>query len=116
MKKPPAINREDFISRLMDDGLTFTQATRAYNSFMRTLDDAVVMGARINFWRIGSLKPELQEPRTVHMGFQRKRKGKDISQGTHTVKSKRVYELGRRLRYKFVLHKTFLNKRQLNWF
>ncbi len=113
MSKTSAINRADFIRRLVDEGFTVSEATKAYNCMIRTFDDAIVAGARINLGRIGALKPQMQEPRTVHMGFVRK---KDEKNSVEVRKSKRVYELGRRLRYKFILFPEFLNKRQLNWF
>src|SRR5690606_25165717 len=100
--------RAVFIRNLVrTSGLTYVQATQAYESFIKTIDDGICSGSRIQLGKVGSITPVTLAPRPVEMGFRRK-KGE-------VVKQSRTYWLGTRIKFKFVVFKSFMNSRTLNW-
>lgn len=102
-----AVTRFEFIRRLMAAGMTYTTASTAYDTFIRTLEDAVVNGTRVNFGKLGALKPVHQKSRSVHMGFKRV--------GNSVEKVSRTFFLGRRIKYRFQVYDKFARTHELFW-
>lgn len=109
MKRVEPVSRVDFVKKIMHTGLTYVQASRAYDAFITTVEDAVVSGGRVNFGRLGALKPVPVKSRAVHMGFSRGKKGV-------VTKSSRTFFIGRRIKYKFELYKAFARSHDMKWF
>lgn len=72
-------------------------------------EDAIIQGRKINIGKVGALLPVKLEPKVVHMGFK-------CETGGRVKKVRREYVLGRRVKFKFNLHRAFMNHHQLNWF
>lgn len=102
------VTRAEFVRRLMSNaGLTYVAACSAYDVLITTLEDAVVNGQRVNFGRLGALKPVVFKSRSVHMGFRRSKDKVD--------KVSRTYFLGRRIRYRFQIYDKFARTHELRW-
>lgn len=101
------VKRSDFVKKLMQAGMSYEDSKKAYRSFVAVLEDAVVSGSRVNFGRLGALKPIARKSRSVHMGFERK--------GNTMRKTSKTYFLGRRITYKFQIYARFANSHELNW-
>ena len=108
MTSSKSITRVEFVRRFMQAGFSYVQAGKAYDTMCEIFEDSIVSGDRINVGRVCSLSPTWLEPREVSMGFQRTSEG--------VVNKKRVYCLGRRIRYRVNLYKEFMKKHTLNWF
>lgn len=107
MKSTP-ITRIDFIRGLMDAGLTYDHASRAYSSVMSTIANGIVNGQKVGLGSIGCLYPTVSPPRQVRMGF-------DRTGGKVSLKT-REFSLDSRLRFKFKLFKKFSETHELKWF
>lgn len=105
---PPSITRVQFIERFVSSGLSYSQSGDAYDAMISMFEDAILQGRRINIGKIGALVPVRMEPKVVHMGFK--------NEGGKVKKVKREYVLGRRIKFKFNLHRAFVKQRQLSWF
>jgi hypothetical protein len=92
----------------MSRGLGYTQACNAYDAMTSVFEDAIVQGQKICVGRVGAVVPIKLEPKVVNMGFS--------NSGGRVRKMKRQYILGRRLKFKFSLHKAFMHKHDLDWF
>ena len=102
------VSRENFIQDLVRNcSFTYVQATAAYESFIKTLENGICSGTKVNFSRIGNLVPVKYPPREVSMGFTRR--------GSSISKSNKTYYLGSRIKFKFNLYKKFQNSKKLDW-
>jgi len=106
MGKRNVVTRRDFIRKFMDCGLTFDQACRCYTGMVSVFEDAVVRAEKIGIGRVGCLTPTICPPRDVVMGFQRGKGGK-------VVRTKRLYHLDERVKYRFTLYREFKTKHGL---
>lgn len=107
---PQSLTRARFITRFMRDlDIDYLSAVKTYECMVSQIEDAIVAGEKVHFAKVGAIVPVWQEPKVIHMGFQRK--GKVISKDV-----KREYVLGRRIKYKFSLFKEFMSRHRLNWF
>jgi nucleoid DNA-binding protein len=109
MQKKPLVGRREFVRKLMMDvGLTFDQACRAYTCFISVIEDGVTSGEKIGFGRVGSLTPVKKPARDVVMGFERLPGGK-------VARTKRIFHVDERIAFKFNLYEEFVRKHQLKW-
>lgn len=99
-----SINRIDFIRRMVDAGLTFEQSHAAFDAVTQTLEEGIVNRKKINFGRILTVYPVELPPRKVSTNFKQ-------ANG-----NRKVYYLGRRVRYRVRLFRQFLSSRSLQWF
>lgn len=107
MSQKPVVTRRDFVRRFMlEAGLTYDQACRAYASMVGLVEDGLVNGHKIGFGKVGCLFPVRKPPRDVTMGFTRTANG-------HIVKTKRVFHLDERTAYKFNFFREFARRHQL---
>jgi nucleoid DNA-binding protein len=105
-RKKPSVGRKEFIRRFMlDVGLTYEQACRAYTCAMSIIEDGVVAGEKIGLGRIGCLNPIRKPPRDIVMGFMRV--------GGRMVRTKRVFHVDERVEFKFRLYEEFVRKHHL---
>ncbi|MGV0949211.1 MAG: hypothetical protein ACOYB3_00970 [Azonexus sp.] len=102
------ITRLNFVQNMVESGLTYDQANRAYNSVMSTFADGFVNGRRVYLGQIGVLNPSIMPPRQVKMGFA-------VKKGREVVKQQRVYFLDSRVKYSFRLFKKFARTHELKW-
>ncbi len=110
MKSSPVVTRRVFVTRFMSDcGMSYGQASQAYDSMCRTVEEGIVLGSKIGIGRVGAITPVWQPPRTFHMHFEVK-PGKKIATGIH-----RTYGMDGRFTYKFKLYRQFTRTRQLKW-
>ena len=93
---------------MVSRGLTYAQATKAYEAFSDAIADGVTNGDKIGIGNVGALTPAIQKPKTIKMCFER------TADGVESVQ--REYHIGTRLKYKFNIYKTFISTHQLNWF
>ena len=107
-EKQPSVSRVQFIERFVSRGFNYTQACDAYEAMVSLFEDAIVQGRRVNIGKVGALMPVRMEPKVVHMGFK--------TDGGKLRKVRREYVLGRRVKFKFNLHKAFIRQHQLGWF
>jgi len=108
MKEAP-VTRADFIDRFTrDGGLTYVQAATIYDCMLHVFEDGISSGSKITVGEIFSLVPVWREPRTVHMGFSKEKDGS-------IKRSKKVYCIGRRLRYKMNLFNSFMQNKDIKW-
>jgi hypothetical protein len=101
------ITRAGFIKNMMDDGIPYQMAVKAYNSMMTTIEDGICSGHRVTFGKVGALNPVKLDSRTVTMGFDRT--------GGEMKKVQRVFVVGSRIKYKFTLFRKFADTRSLRW-
>jgi len=103
------VTRADFIRNLANtQGFTYIQATAAYDSFIKTIEDGICAGSKVQLSRVGSITPVKYGPRIQQMGFKR-------SVGNTVEKTSRTYYLGSRIKYKFILFKSFMATKSLAW-
>jgi hypothetical protein len=102
------VTRQTFIQSIMQSGLTYDQAVRAYNSVMSTIADGVVNGQKVYLGQVGVLNPSVLPPRQIKMGVARKPGGK-------YVKQTREFFLDARLKYFFRLFRKFSETHELKW-
>jgi nucleoid DNA-binding protein len=103
------VTRADFLRNLVKtQGLTYVQAAAAYDSFIKTIEDGICAGSKIQLSRVGSITPVKYGPRVQQMGFRR------IS-GNEVEKTPRTFYLGSRIKYKFILFKSFMANKTLAW-
>lgn len=106
----PTITRRDFVTRLMrDTGMTFVEASRAYECMCRIIADGVVSGARISVGSVGAITPVWRKPREITKHF-------DRTKGNRIVPSRRTYVLDGRYVYKFRIFGRFMETHSLNWY
>jgi nucleoid DNA-binding protein len=102
------IKRADFIRDLVNSkGFTYAQASSAFDSMMKTLEDGICAGSKIQLAKIGAISPVKLDPRAVTMHFSKV--------GGEVKKQERTYHLGTRIKYRFKLFKGFVDRRTLNW-
>jgi len=102
------ITRLVFIQNMVETGLSYDQATRAYNSLMSTIADGVVNGRRVYLGQVGVMNPTVQPPRQIKMGFA-------IKPGREIVKQQREFYLDSRVKYSFRMFKKFARTHELKW-
>lgn len=108
MSVQAVVKRADFIRNIVNNqGLTYAQASSAFDAVMKTLEDGICAGAKIQLGKIGAIVPVKLEPRPVQMHFKREK-------GT-VVPQERTYFLGSRIKFKFRLFKAFLQSKTLTW-
>jgi len=105
-KKPVA--RIDFVRGFMRGGLNYKQATIAYESLCKIMEDAVVNGERIKIGKVCSLSPRWRAPKEVTMSFEKTPGG--------IKKTRKTYFLGHRIRYAVNIYDEFLKNHEINWF
>lgn len=97
------VKRADFIRNIVNtQDLTYAQASAAFDAVMKTLEDGICDGSKIQLGKIGAIVPVKLDPRPVQMNFKREH-------------GQRTYFLGSRIKFKFRLFKAFLQSRTLNW-
>ncbi len=102
------VSRLNFIQNMVEAGLTYDQATRAYNSVMSTFADGVVTGRKIYLGQVGVLNPSVLPPRQVKMGFA-------VKKGREVIRQQREYFLDSRIKYSFRMFKKFARTHELKW-
>lgn len=102
------ITRLTFIQGMVDAGLTYENAIRAYNSVMSTFADGIVNGRKIYLGQVGVLNPTVMQPRQVKMGFA-------VKKGREIVHQRREFYLDTRVKYSFKLFKKFATTHELKW-
>ena len=102
------ITRLVFIQNMVDTGMSYGQATSAYNSVMSTIADGVVTGRRIYLGQVGVMNPTVLPPRQVKMGFA-------CLPGRKIVRQQREFFLDSRIKYSFRMFKKFARTHELNW-
>jgi nucleoid DNA-binding protein len=103
------VTRADFVRNLAQtEGFSYVQASAAYDSFIRTIEDGICAGSKIQLSKVGSISPTKLDSRAVQMGFKK-------SAGNVVEKVQRTYFLGSRIKYKFILFKSFMASKTLNW-
>ena len=102
------ITRLGFVRNMVESGLTYDQATRAYNSIMSTIADGVVNGRRIYLGQVGVMNPTVLPPRQVKMGFA-------MTSGREIVRQQREFFLDSRVKYSFRMFKKFARTHELKW-
>jgi nucleoid DNA-binding protein len=103
------ITRREFVTRLMrDTGMTFVEATKAYECMCRVIADGVVSGAKISIGSVGAIVPVWHQPREVTKHFER-------AKDNRIVPSRRTYVLDGRFVYKFRVYNRFMETHILNW-
>lgn len=104
-----AVTRADFIKNLAKvPGMSYVQAGTAYDSFIKTIEDGICSGDKIQLSRVGAIVPVKLDPRPVSMGFRR-------GEGNTIEHVSRTYFLGTRIKYKFKLFKRFVESHTLDW-
>jgi nucleoid DNA-binding protein len=117
-----AVRRADFIRDIVNSqGLTYAQAGAAFDSFVKTLEDGICAGAKIQLGKVGAIVPVRLDARPVQMHFRRERASatganvlRSDEHGT-VIRQERTYYIGRRIKFKFRLFKGFINRKTLNW-
>lgn len=94
-----SVCRNTFLAAFTEAGLQFDQAVAAYNAMNEVIADAVVLGRKVNFGKVGAIKPKKRPARTVKMPFVR---DKD---GVH--KKQREFVIGQRMVFTFDLFPKF---------
>jgi hypothetical protein len=108
--KSNTVTRRAFVMRFMSDcGISFSQASKVYNSMCRTFEEGVMAGSKIGIGRVGAITPVWQSPRTCHMHFEVK-PGQKVNRGIH-----RTYNMDGRYTFRFNLYRHFSQTRQLKW-
>ena len=107
--KKKSVRQNDVLESLVTHGLTWSQARVAYRAFSEIIGDAVVNAQKVTVGEVLTLKPVWKQPRAVAMNC-KVGKGHKLEKG-----SKHIY-LGVRLKYVVNVHKSFMDKRQLNWY
>lgn len=103
-----SVTKKDFINACLQRGMGYAAANSAYDAMLATFEHAITHGLKIRLGGVGTISPKMSGEKMVKMGFKRV-KGK-------VVKCKREFMLGRRLFYKLNLHKSFMQRRQFDWF
>lgn len=106
--KTESISRRDFVEKFMQRGIPYAQACAVYEAFCEVFEDAIVNGNKINIGNVCSIAPKRLPPREVHMGCK-------VTKGGNVVKSKHIYLLDSRIRYKVNLFKKFKDTHELRW-
>lgn len=108
MKPQPPVTRLQFVQNMVENGLSYDQAIRAYNSVMSTIADGVVNSRRIYLGSVGVMKPTVIPPRSVKMGF------KKVS-GGRVLLQQREFFLDSRIKYSFRMFKKFAQTHELKF-
>lgn len=104
------ITRAEFISQLKEScGLRYVDAAKMYDAMVRIVENGVLRGERINFGKVGALVPHWTAPRTVAKGF-------DKLPGGRIRRTKKLFHLDGRVRYRFRMYRAFLRSHELQWF
>lgn len=93
------LKRVDFIQRLVNTGLTCTQAQIAYKALVSFFEDGVAARDHICIGHVGVLRPMRRKPRMITMGFKRDASG--------VQRIKRNFLLGTRVAYTFKVYRAF---------
>ena len=93
------LKRVDFIRKLVNNGLSYSQAQVAYRSLVEFFEDGVAGRDQVCIGHVGVLKPIKRKPRTVTMGFKRDASG--------VQRIKRNFVLGTRVSYVFKIFRAF---------
>lgn len=108
MSQQAVVKRADFIRNLVSSqGFTYAQASVAFDSFIKTIEDGICTGSKIQLAKIGAIVPTKLDPRPVRMHFKR--------EGDKVLKQDRTYFLGTRIKFKFKIFKAFLKSKTLDW-
>lgn len=99
--KRKAVTRSDFIERFHGHGLTYRKATEIYEEVVDLIGCAVLSRQHVEFGKVGKIVPTVASAKTVSMNFRNRR---------------RQIMLGQRIRFKFKVHKAFLENHPLDWF
>jgi len=102
------VKKANFVKAFLSRGLGYAQANAAYDALLGVVEQAILDGHEIRLGHVGTITPVESDPRTVKMGFRREQ-GK-------IVKCHREYVLGRRVQFKFRLHRTFMRRNEFKWF
>lgn len=100
------ITRLVFIQKMVESGLNYEQATKAYNSMLSTIADGVVNGQKVYLGQVGVMNPTILPPRQVKMGF-------TMTPGRQIIKQQREYYLDSRVKYSFRIFKKFATTHEL---
>lgn len=90
----------DFIRIFTENGLTYSQARRAYSSMIDALESAMVNRQTVRLGHLGSLQPRVVPPRSYTMGCLKKKGGARDNK-------KYQYTVGRRIKFVFKLNEAF---------
>jgi nucleoid DNA-binding protein len=94
---------------MRENGLSYVDASRIYNTMVAVIEDGVCAGAAIRIGRVGVISPVHKPPRTVSQNCK-------MGKGRKVIKSQHIFNLGPRIGYKFRLFRHFMATRSLNWF
>jgi len=106
MSERPTITRLHFVTKLIQAGLTYDEACRAFASMTAVLEEALINGDKVKFAGIGCLFPVRKAPRNVVMGFVR-------GPGGTMTRSKRIFRLDERIDYRFNFYREFSRKHRI---
>jgi len=98
--KRKAVTRNDFIRRFHHCGLTYRQATEIYDQVIDLVGVAVLNRQQVEFGKVGKIVPIVAPSKTVSMNFPNRR---------------RQIILGQRIRFKFKVHRAFLENHPIDW-
>lgn len=97
-----SVDRREFVKKFMDEcGLTYDVASNVYKCMVNTFEDGIIENKKVTIGRLGALKPVWTGPRTVVMNIN---------------KTKKIYNLDGRYRYKFVIYKKWISDHFLKWY
>ena len=100
--KRKSVTRSDFIRALHRNGhMTYRRASEVFDLLVDTIGTAVLNRQQVDFGKVGRIVPTVANAKTVCMNF---------------TSRKRQIMLGQRVRFKFKVHRKFLNTHQVDWF
>jgi nucleoid DNA-binding protein len=99
--KRKSVTRNDFIKKFHGCGMTYRQATAIFEAVVDLVGTAVLNRQQVEFGRVGKIVPVLANSKTVSMNFPNRQ---------------RQIMLGRRIRFKFRVHKSFIDSHPIDWF
>jgi nucleoid DNA-binding protein len=80
--------------------MTYRQATEVYDSMVDLVGTAILNRQQVEFGKVGKILPVVANAKTVSMNFPHRQ---------------RQIMLGRRIRFKFRVHKAFINRHTIDW-
>lgn len=99
--KRKSVTRNDFIQRFRRCGLSYRKATDIYESMVDVVGTAVLSKQGVEFGKVGKISPVVANAKTVSMNFPNRQ---------------RQIMLGRRVKFKFKVHRAFMDKHVDDWF
>lgn len=99
--KRKSITRNDFIRQFHRCGMTYRQATEVYDTMVDLVGTAILNRQQVEFGKVGKIAPIVANAKTVSMNFPNRQ---------------RQIMLGRRIRFKFKVHKAFIMRHPIDWF